>query len=81
MFPSAGKNGCRGKASVLLCGVSSEYRSTTYCSNRLPASKALLENPLKGRTPISSARKGGLRAFAPVSLHRVNYSSETSGSV
>jgi hypothetical protein len=42
MFELAGKNSCRGKATVLLCGVSSEHWSTIYCSNRLPASKALL---------------------------------------
>ena len=46
MTQTGGKKGCRGQAAVLLCGVSSEARSTTYCSNRLPASMALLGEPL-----------------------------------
>ena len=46
MMQTEVKKGCWGKAAVLLYGVSLEVRSTTYCSNRLPASMALLGEPL-----------------------------------
>src|SRR5437764_5270881 len=64
MTQTVGKKGCRGKAAVLLCGVSSEARSTTYCSNRLPASTALLGEPLTGRERHKRTRRSWTCAFA-----------------
>src|SRR3954452_140634 len=57
------KKGCWGKAAVLLYGVSLEDRSTTYCSNRLPASMALLGEPLhKTGAPTTHPRGWVMRA-------------------
>src|SRR5262249_8779415 len=58
------KKGCWGQTAVLLYGVSLEARSTTYCSNRLPASTALFGEPLTARERQSRTRKGGLCAPA-----------------
>src|SRR6476660_5692218 len=67
MVQTEGKKGCRGKAAVLLCGVSSEDRSTTYCSNRLPASMALLGEPLhKTGAPTTHPQGWVVRARALV---------------
>src|ERR1700754_3910361 len=63
MTQTKGKKGCWGKAAVLLYGVSLEARSTTYCSNRLPASTALLGEPLhKTGAPITHPRGWVVRA-------------------
>ena len=43
---------------MLLFGASSETWATTYCSNRLPASKALLGEPLETGGLDPSAREG-----------------------
>src|SRR5436305_6702553 len=75
------KKGCWGKAAVLLYGVSLEVRSTTYCSNRLPASMALLGEPLIGRERRPRTRKGGLCALAPVSRRLATTDANSPGSV
>src|SRR5436309_15073476 len=75
------KKGCWGKAAVLLYGVSLEVWSTTYCSNRLPASMALLGEPLIGRERRPRTRKGGLCAPAPVSCRLATTDANSPGSV
>src|SRR5690242_1304370 len=72
MTQTKGKKGCWGKAAVLLYAVSLEARSTTYCSNRLPASTALLGEPLTERERRSRARKGGFCAPASRRLATTN---------
>src|SRR5919205_4044631 len=67
MTQTEGKKGCWGKAAVLLYAVSLEARSTTYCSNRLPASTALLGEPLH-KTGAPTTRPQGWVARARVAL-------------